>query len=64
MIKNYDDVSLEIQNEIDKFINKKMNIIYNIIKKHKKSYILSNGKLDKRLNELNFFSKKKAFGKF
>ncbi|ORX78116.1 subtilisin-like protein [Anaeromyces robustus] len=47
--KNYDDVSINIQKEIDEFINDKMNDIYNIIKENKDTY----GKDDEKLNELN-----------
>ncbi|ORX77643.1 subtilisin-like protein [Anaeromyces robustus] len=52
--KNYYDENKETQNKIDKFINDKMNDIYDIINEHQNTYILNNGKQDDKLEELNF----------
>ncbi|ORX65137.1 hypothetical protein BCR32DRAFT_250760 [Anaeromyces robustus] len=50
---NYYDESPTIQDKIDDFVNDKMNEIYNIIEENKDSYILSNGKQDEKLKELD-----------
>jgi len=57
--KEYDKVSKKVQNEIDLFVNDKMNDIYDIIADNKNTYIKSNGKLDKKLKELFNFSQLK-----
>ncbi|ORX80524.1 subtilisin-like protein [Anaeromyces robustus] len=51
--KNYDDESITIQNKINKLVNDKMNEIYKIIEENKDSYILENGEMDEKLNELS-----------
>ncbi|ORX75743.1 subtilisin-like protein [Anaeromyces robustus] len=50
---NYDEASLTVQNKIDSIVNERMNDIYQLIIDNKDSYILENGKLDEKLNELN-----------
>ncbi|ORX75191.1 subtilisin-like protein [Anaeromyces robustus] len=55
----YDDESISYQKTLDKFINDKMNDIYTIIDNNKESYILKNGMLDKKLDELDNINLKK-----
>jgi len=49
----YNDKTPELQLKFDIFVNDKMNDIYEVIEKHKNSYILQNGKMDEKLEELN-----------
>jgi len=51
--QNYYDESKEIQYKIDKLVNDRMNDIYDIIIDNKESYLLQNGEMDKKLDELN-----------
>jgi len=50
--KYYDDESEKVQTKIDVLVNERMNDIYYIIKENKHTYILENGKMDKKLKEL------------
>ncbi|ORX76906.1 hypothetical protein BCR32DRAFT_303048 [Anaeromyces robustus] len=51
--KNYNDESPKVQNEIDKLVNDKMNDIYDVIIENQDTYVLENGKVDEKLEELN-----------
>jgi len=51
--KNYDDESQRVQNKIDELVNERMNDIYNVIEEKRDSYILENGELDSKLEELD-----------
>lgn len=56
---NYDEADQNIKNEIDKLVNDRMNDIYEVIENNKDSYILDNGEMDKKLEELNSSQLKK-----
>ena len=58
----YDDASQKVQNKIDKLVNERMNDIYAIIKENKHTYILENGKMDKKLKELESSNEKRDLG--
>ena len=55
----YDDETEKVQNKIDKLVNERMNDIYTIIKENKHTYTLKNGKMDKKLKELESSSNEK-----
>ena len=50
--KNYDHESLEVQRKIDELVNDRMNDIYEIIEDNNETYILENGEMDGKLEEL------------
>eukprot|EP00833_Pecoramyces_ruminatium_P014631 jgi/Orpsp1_1/1188663/evm.model.d7180000066364.1 len=50
--KNFDHESLENQREIGELVNERMNDIYDIIVDNKDTYILENGKMDEKLEEI------------
>ncbi|ORX79668.1 subtilisin-like protein [Anaeromyces robustus] len=50
--KTFDDESQEIQFEIEKLVNDRMNDIYDVIEDNQESYILENGQQDQKLEEL------------
>jgi len=54
--KNYNNESYEIQEIIDELVNDRMNDIYNIIEENKSTYILDNGEIDEKLEELEFLN--------
>jgi len=59
----YDEETEKVQNKIDKLVNDRMNDIYTIIKENKHTYILENGKMDKKLKELeSSTSEKRSLG--
>jgi len=49
---DYDEASKIIQYEIDELINDRMNDIYDIISDNENTYVLEDGKIDEKLNEL------------
>jgi len=49
----YDISSKEIQESIDNFVNDVLNVIYNIAKKNKNTYLLENGELDEKIKEFD-----------
>jgi len=51
--KNYDDESTQIQQAINELVNERMNDIYNIIENNRDTYILENGEMDEKLDELD-----------
>jgi len=53
----YEDATENIQNAIDKMVNDRMNSIYNIISDNKNTFKLKNGKIDKKLDELEKIKK-------
>jgi len=55
----YDEETEKVQNKIDKLVNERMNDIYTIIKENKHTYTLKNGKMDKKLEELESSSNEK-----
>ncbi|ORX65296.1 subtilisin-like protein [Anaeromyces robustus] len=58
--KNYDETNDIIQQWIDELVIERMNDIYDIIEKHKDTYILENGEQDEKLEkEFNSISFKK-----
>jgi len=56
---NYNDVSHKIQNIINKLVNDKMNNIYDIIDDDKYIIVFENGRLYKKLEELEANSLRK-----
>ena len=58
----YDDATEKVQTKIDKLVNERMNDIYTIIKENKHTYVLDNGKMDKKLNELESTNEKRDLG--
>ncbi|ORX78349.1 subtilisin-like protein [Anaeromyces robustus] len=57
--KVYDDESVKVQNEINELVNDRMNDIYNLIEDNKGTFILENGKLDEKLNEIESLNLRK-----
>ncbi|ORX79055.1 subtilisin-like protein [Anaeromyces robustus] len=57
--KNYDDESQSVQEAIDVLVNDRLNDIYNIIEENKDSYLLENGQMDEKLEELDLIALKK-----
>ncbi|ORX78904.1 hypothetical protein BCR32DRAFT_301338 [Anaeromyces robustus] len=51
--KVYNNESPEIQKKIDILVNDRMNDIYDIIEENKDTYILENGEMDEKLEELD-----------
>jgi len=51
--KNYDEAPMLVQNAMDELINERMNDIYNMIIDNKDTYILDNGEIDEKLNEIS-----------
>jgi len=51
--KTFDDESITVQQAIIELVNERMNDIYNIIIENQSTYVLENGAIDKKLNELN-----------
>ncbi|KAL6592480.1 hypothetical protein U3516DRAFT_788912 [Neocallimastix sp. 'constans'] len=60
---NYNDVSHKIQNIINKLVNDKMNNIYDIIDDDKYIIVFENGRLYKKLEELEANSLRKFINK-
>jgi len=58
----YDDATEKVQTKIDKLVNERMNDIYTIIKENKHTYVLENGKMDKKLKELESSNEKRDLG--
>ncbi|ORX83278.1 subtilisin-like protein [Anaeromyces robustus] len=56
---NYDDESKTIQDKIDQLVNDRMNDIYDVIEDNKDSYILKNGEMDEKLDELDSVQNRK-----
>eukprot|EP00833_Pecoramyces_ruminatium_P010602 jgi/Orpsp1_1/1184634/evm.model.c7180000090319.1 len=51
--EEYDKASERLQNAVDKLVNDRMNDIFDIIVKNKKTYKLANGIMDEKLKELS-----------
>eukprot|EP00833_Pecoramyces_ruminatium_P017858 jgi/Orpsp1_1/1191890/evm.model.d7180000089183.1 len=49
---DYDNSSKQVRESIDKLVNDRMNDIYDIIENNKDTFILDNGEIDEKLNEL------------
>jgi len=49
---NYDKASQRVQNAINELVNDRMNDIYDIIEENKDTFILENGEMDEKLEEL------------
>jgi len=60
--KDYDEAGKKVQNEIDELVNDRMNDIYDIISENEETFILDNGKQDKKLEELESTKLKKRSG--
>jgi len=56
---DYDEVSKKIRYEIDELVNDRMNDIYDIISNNENTYVLEDGKIDEKLNELSSSKLKK-----
>jgi len=57
--KYYNEESQTVRNKIDELVNDRMNDIYDVIEEKKETYILENGELDNKLDELESLPKEK-----